>query len=101
MQVFCFQHLHDLSSPIHLQRHARCTLVEEPSCSVMVSCTSPSWVPTSPLMLQNTGLMYTAQNHHTCTAKDAGLSLPFSQPQTRPCVTAVASPPHQEAFQRS
>ena len=43
------------------------TCVVPPSCSVMVSCTSPSWVPTSPLMLQKTGLMYAAQNHHLCT----------------------------------
>ena len=96
-KIFSFWHLLELSSSIHLQSYARITLVEEPSCSVMVSCTSPSWVATSPLMLQNTGFMYTAQNHHTCTAKDAALSLLFSQPQTRPCITAAASSPHHEA----
>lgn len=62
------------------------TCVVLPLCRVMVSCTSPSWVPTSPLMDQKTGLMYTAQTHHLCTIAEVGYLTPVADI----CVNPVA-----------
>ena len=58
------------------------TFVTDPFCRTIVSSTSPSCVPTKPLMLQNTGSMYMAQTHHTCTVTATSYQC-LSAPQTR------------------
>ena len=54
---------------LQISVYARCglTWVTVPSCSVIISLTSPSWVVTRPQKDQNTGHSHRYHDHHPCT----------------------------------